>query len=122
MLRRISIEDIPVHSHAKHQGFKLPLPMMVEGPDSMGSFFREETTLSHMSHMGALFALHSPVSLGTRLKLVIRLPNKLGEGKSLKLVVKGNIASVDPEENGNGPRQVSLRLENRYFIEPESPG
>ncbi len=120
MLRTLSREDLPVRHHAEQRGFELRLPMTVEGPDAIGSYFREETVLSRMSHIGALFTLSSQVSLGTRLKLAIDLPPKLSLGQDLKLIVKGTIAYIEPAGREETPRQISLRLENRYSIRPES--
>ncbi|MEN6310533.1 MAG: hypothetical protein ABFD80_03250, partial [Acidobacteriota bacterium] len=91
MLRRISTDTLPSRRHAEQRGFKLSLPLTVEGPDVDGALFREETTLSYMSHVGALFPLRTSVSPGSRLKLAVSLPPKLGDGKNLKLVIKGTI-------------------------------
>jgi hypothetical protein len=120
MLRSFSRENIPIRHHAELKGFKLALPATVEGPDAEGSFFREETVLSQMSHVGAIFTIANPVSLGTRLKLSVSLPPKLSQGKSLKLVVKGTIAAIEPSCGDNNHSQVSLRLENRYIIQNDS--
>jgi hypothetical protein len=116
MPRRISTENVPVRNHAELRGFKLSLPLTVEGPDADGRLFREETTLSYMSHVGALFPLRRPVVPGSRLKLAVALPPKLDEGKNMKLVIKGTIAFIEPGDDG-APAQISLRLESRYFVE-----
>ena len=119
MLRRITWESRPVRPRPAERGFKLSLPMIVEGPDPDGAFFREETHLAFMSHQGALFPLQNPVSLGSRLKLVVVLPPKLGEGRCLKLVVKGTIVDVDAGDGDGHPAQVAIRLESRYIIQAE---
>lgn len=119
MLSRISWESRPVRSRPTGRGFKLSLPMSVEGPDPEGAFFHEETTLAYMSHQGALFPLKNAVSLGSRLKLVVALPPKLGEGRALKLVVKGTIVDVEAGEGDGAPPQVALRLESRYIIQAD---
>jgi hypothetical protein len=120
MLRSLSRESMPIRHHAELKGFKLTLPATVEGPDAEGTFFREETVLSQMSHVGAIFRIVSPVSLGTRLKLSVSLPPKLSQGRNLKLVVKGTIALIEPEEEDGRRSRVSLRLENRYIIQDGS--
>jgi hypothetical protein len=102
------------------RGFKLALPMSVEGPDPGGDPFHEETTLGFMSHQGALFSLRNPVALGSRLKLAIALPPKLGEGRNLTLVVKGTIVDIDPGEGNGAAPQVALRLESRYVIQADA--
>lgn len=117
MLSRFTWESRPVRHRPPERGFKLSLPMTVEGPDPEGAFFHENTTLAYMSHQGALFPLASPVSLGSRLKLVIDLPPKLGEGRNLKLVVKGTITDIDPGGRAGTASQVAIRLETRYVIQ-----
>ena len=117
MLRRISTDNTPVRRHAEQRGFKLSLPLTVEGPDADGALFREETILTYMSHVGALFPLKTPVSPGSRLKLAVALPPKLDEGKNLKLVIKGTIAFTEPGSGDGEPTQVSMRLESRYIVE-----
>jgi len=119
MLRRISTDTLPARRHAEQRGFKLSLPLTVEGPDVDGALFREETTLSYMSHVGALFPLRTSVSPGSRLKLAVSLPPKLGDGKSLKLVIKGTIVFTEPGSQEGSPAQISLRLESRYVVEAE---
>jgi hypothetical protein len=120
MLSRITWESRPARHRPAERGFKLSLPMTVEGPDPEGTFFHEETTLAYMSHQGALFPLQSPVALGSRLKLVIGLPPKLGEGRSLRLVVKGTIVDVDSGDGDGAAPQVALRLESRYLIQADA--
>ena len=120
MLSRISWESRPLRRRPAERGFKLSLPMTVEGPDPDGTFFREETSLSFMSHQGALFPLSNPVALGSRLKLAIALPPKLGEGRNLTLVVKGTIVDIDAAEGDGACPQVAIRLESRYIIQADS--
>jgi hypothetical protein len=121
MLRRISTDNTPVRHHAEQRGFKLSLPLTVEGPDADGTLFREETTLAYMSHVGALFPLKTAVSPGSRLKLAVALPPKLDEGKNLKLIIKGTIVFTEPGSEDGAPAQVSMRLESRYIVETGSP-
>lgn len=82
MLRRISTDNTPVRRHAEQRGFKLSLPLTVEGPDADGALFREETILTYMSHVGALFPLKTPVSPGSRLKLAVALPPNSMRGRT----------------------------------------
>jgi len=122
MLRRMSTDHAPVRRHAEQRGFKLSLPLVVEGPDVDGATFREETTLAYMSHVGALFPLRTPVSAGSRLRLAVALPPKLDEGKNLKLDIKGTIVFTEPGADDGAPTQVSMRLESRYIVESAPPG
>jgi hypothetical protein len=120
MLSRTTWESRPLRHRPAERGFKLSLPMSVEGPDPNGTFFHEETLLTFMSHQGALFPLTSPVALGSRLKLAITLPPKLGEGRSLTLVVKGTIVDVDAGDGDGTSPQVAIRLESRYIIQADA--
>ena len=120
MLSRISWESRPVRHRPAERGFKLALPVTVEGPDPNGTFFHEKTTVSFMSHQGALFPLTTPVTLGSRLKLSIALPPKLGEGRNLTLVVKGTIIDVDAGDGNGSAPQVAIRLESRYIIQADA--
>jgi len=120
MLSRIAWDTRPLRPRPAERGFKLSLPMSVEGPDPEGTFFREDTMLAFMSHQGAVFPLWSPVALGSRVKLAIALPPKLGEGRALTLVVKGTIVDIDPSEGDGAAPQVAIRLESRYVIQAEA--
>jgi hypothetical protein len=121
MLSRTSWESRPVRHRPTGRGFKLSLPMTAEGPDNDGNLFREDTVLAYMSHQGALFPLWAPVALGSRLKLTIALPPKLGEGRGLKLLVKGTIVDIDTAGGGDRTApQVAIRLESRYIIQAEA--
>ncbi len=115
---RNALDNRPVRRSGEERGFKLSLPLTVEGPDIDGTLFKEETVLSYMSHIAAMFPLRSQVSLGSRLKLAVALPPKLAEGKCLWLVIKGTIVLIDDgTRDGDGPPRISLRLENRYSVE-----
>ncbi len=120
MLSRTPWESRPLRPRPAGRGFKLSLPMTVEGPDNDGNLFHEDTCLGYMSHQGALFPLWSPVALGSRLKLTITLPPKLGEGRDLKLVVKGTIVDIDPVSGDRATPQVAIRLESRYIIQADA--
>ena len=120
MLSRNSWESRPFRRRPADRGFKLTLPMTVEGPDPNGTFFHEDTILAYMSHQNALFPLWSPVSLGSRLKLSVALPPKLGAGRNLTLVVKGTIVDIDPGEGNGAAPQVAIRLESRYIIQADA--
>jgi hypothetical protein len=117
MLSRISWETRPLRHRPPERGFKLSLPMRVEGPDPEGAFFHEDTVIGFMSHQGAVFPLWSPVTLGSRLKLSVALPPKLAEGQNLTLVVKGTIVDIDQGEGDGRAPQVAIRLESRYVIQ-----
>ena len=116
-----SLDDIYVNTSKEH-GFTFPLPTMVEGMDIGGTTFREETTLSYISHQRSTFPLKSGVTLGTRLKLIIDLPKKLSEDQSLKLAIKGRVVAIELEERQNVKKKISVKFESRYIITPEAGG
>lgn len=104
---------------ALEQGFKLPLATIVEGQDAQGRRFQEETKLSYISHQGASFLLKSPMTIGTKVKLIIDLPPKLSEDKDLKLAIHGKVVFVEAGDHGEGRQKISVRLESKYIIKPE---
>lgn len=120
MLSRIGWDSRTPRTRPPGRGFKFSLPLSVEGPDPDGAFFHEETTLSYMSHQGALFPLRNDVALGSRLKLTICLPPKLGDGRNLKLVVKGTIVDVTTGDGDGDAPQIAIRLESRYIIQVDT--
>ncbi len=101
------------------QVFNLPLPTLVTGPDTCGKAFQERTVLFYISDSGASFNLKSPVAPGTRLRLAIDLPPALADNSSLKLVINGRVALVEPPEAHSDRQRISLRLDSRYIIQAE---
>ena len=100
-------------------GFSFPLPMVVEGISSSGRPFRENTVLSFISHKGSSFNLQNPVTLGSKLKLIIDLPEKLAEDRNLKLVIRGKAVLIEAVAGKSPHQRISLKLENRYLIKEE---
>ena len=103
----------------REQGFTFPLPTQVEGMNAKGRDFAEETVLTFISHEGSSFRLKNPIQIGSRLKLIIDLPEKLAEDKALKLVIRGRVAKVEALRLGNGGQQVTIRFDSKYIIKPE---
>ncbi len=99
-------------------GFELGLPMRVLGRDASGLDFEERTVLENMSHAAAAFELRNPVTRGSDLKLIVKLPPKLSKTGDLNLVIRGRIISVGPAGTDGRGRRVSLKLESRYVIKP----
>jgi hypothetical protein len=93
--------------------------MTVEGQDARGQTFKEETVLAYMSHKGASFPLSTPVTIDTRLRLVIALPERLAEGQNLRMVIHGRTILVEPPAEPGQPPRVSLQLDSRYIIKPD---
>lgn len=101
------------------RGFNLPLPTRVEGLDTEGNSFRENTSISYISHTGASFWLATPTAMGNELKLIIDLPPKLAEDQDLKLIIKGRVIFVESAPDKNPKQRISLKFENRYIIKSE---
>jgi hypothetical protein len=107
------------HFDSNELGFKLPLPILVEGEDRFGNSFKEKTVLSYISHQGSSFWLANAVSLGHELKLTVNLPPKLAEEKNLKLMIKGTVVFVEASTDQNSRHRVSLKFENKYMIKSD---
>ena len=101
------------------RGFKLALPMKVQGRDPSGREFEEETVLDYMSHSQASFVLKNAVSRESQLRLVVDLPPKLSEDQDLKFIIRGRVAVLERSREGDASRRVSLALESRYVIKPK---
>lgn len=101
----------------KEQGFKLPLPTLVEGTDIRGLHFKENTVLSYISHSGSSFWLHTRVGVGSELKLTSDLPAALSDDRDLKLILKGKVIFVESADIKNSKNRVSIQLANKYIIE-----
>jgi hypothetical protein len=102
------------------RGFSFPLPTQVEGLNAKGLEFSEGTVLTFINHQGSTFSLKSPVAIGTRLKLVIDLPEKLAEDKSLKLAIKGRVVMVEMKRNPAAGQKVTVHFDSRYIIKPDA--
>ncbi|MBM3311547.1 MAG: PilZ domain-containing protein [Candidatus Aminicenantes bacterium] len=118
MSLKIAVDDLSSLG-AGERGFNFPLPTLVEGHNARGLEFREDTVLSYINRQGASFYLKNPVHIGTRLRLVIDLPEKLSQDKTLKLVIRGRVARVESlREAANGQR-VLIHFDSKYIIKPE---
>jgi hypothetical protein len=102
------------------RGFTFPLPTQVEGVNARGQDFSEGTILTYINHQGSSFYLKNPVHIGTRLRLVIDLPEKLSADKNLKLVIKGKVGLIEAlREHGPGQR-VTVHFDSKYIIKPDA--
>ncbi len=103
----------------RERGFTFPLPTVVEGQTLQGKDFQESTVLSFISDQGSTFYLRNTVKIGTRLRLVVDLPEKLASDRDLKLVIKGRVVQLDYLRSGNPGQKVTVRFDSRYIIRPE---
>ncbi len=102
----------------KDLGFNFPLPTVVEGLNAHGNEFAEDTVVSYISHQGSSFYLKNPVSISSRLKLIIDLPEKLAGDKDLKLVIKGKVDKVEFLRERFSEQRVTVRFDSKYIIKP----
>ncbi len=98
--------------------FALPLPVRVEGTLPWGLSLKETATIENISCKGAFFCLDSGVSVGSKLNIVIDIPEEVGGGRKLKLLLGG--ITVRPEESPKrGKRQgVAVRFHQDYQLLP----
>lgn len=118
MAKRIPIDNVQ-EVGSKEQGFSFPLPTQVDGTNAQGKEFSEATVLTFISHQGSSFPLKNPVTIGSRVKLSIDLPEKLSESKNLKLVIKGTVISVKINNERRPSQLVSIGFDSKYIIKPE---
>jgi len=113
-------EAIPYIQANRRREWRLDLPLstMIEGRLPHGEKFAETTTLQNISSTGAYFCLDSGVIVGSRLNLIIDLPEKLTGGKKVKLNLGGITVRLE-EPDKKGKRQgVAIRFSKDFkFIE-----
>ncbi len=97
---------------------ELPLATMIEGKLPDGKKFEEPTTIENISATGAYFCLDSGVVVGSKLNLMIDLPQQLTGGKNIKLKLGGITVRLE-EPDKKGKRQgVAIRFNKDFkFIE-----
>jgi len=113
-------EAIPSLQANRRREWRLDLPLstMIEGRLPHGEKFTETTTLQNISATGAYFCLDSGVVVGSRLNLMIDLPEKLTGGKKVRLNLGGITVRLE-EPDKKGKRQgVAIRFSKDFkFIE-----
>jgi len=119
MMKRIPVEG-PSPLGAAERGFTFPLPTQVDGVNARGQDFSEGTILTYINHQGSSFYLKNPIHVGTRLRLVIDLPEKLSEDRNLKLVIKGKVALVEAYREHAVGQRVTVHFDSKYIIKPDA--
>jgi len=94
--------------------FELPLSVLVEGKISRGKKFKEETILQNISSGGAYFCLDSGVTVGSKLNLVIEVPDKLTEGKKVKLSLGGLTVRLEKPTQKGKKQGIALRFSKKF--------
>lgn len=97
---------------------ELPLTTIIEGRLPDGKKFSEATTLQNISSTGAYFCLDSGVIVGSRLNLMIELPEKLTGGKKVKLNLGGITVRLEQPDQKGKRQGVAIRFSKDFkFVE-----
>jgi len=97
---------------------ELPLTTMIEGRLPHGEKFTEATTLQNISATGAYFCLDSGVIVGSRLNLMISLPEKLTGGRKVKLNLGGITVRLEQPDQKGKRQGVAIRFSKDFkFVE-----
>jgi c-di-GMP-binding flagellar brake protein YcgR len=98
--------------------FDLPLPTVIEGKSPAGQKFHEETKLKNISSGGAYFSLDSGVAVGSKLNLMIELPDKLTDGKKMRLMIGGITVRLEKPNLKSRKQGVAVRFSNDFHVLP----
>jgi len=104
----------------KEWRFDLPLAAMVEGKAWEGKTFKEETILKNISSGGAYFCLDSGVTVGSKLNLVIDIPEELSPDKKVRLQLGGLTVRLEKPDKKGKKQGVAIRFNKKFkFIAEE---
>jgi c-di-GMP-binding flagellar brake protein YcgR len=93
---------------------QLPLPAMIRGRLARGGNFRETTTLQNISATGAYFCLDSGISVGSKLNLMISLPDQLTGGKKITLNIGGITVRLEEPDRRGKKQGVAIRFDKDF--------
>ncbi|MEN6560431.1 MAG: PilZ domain-containing protein [Acidobacteriota bacterium] len=100
--------------------FDFPLDTLIEGSLADGARFKEETHLENISSGGAYFTLDSGVVVGSKLNLFIDLPDKLADGKKLRMRIGGITVRLEKPDKKTKRQGVAVRFSDDMFkVVPE---
>ncbi len=95
--------------------FDFPLDTLIEGSLADGAKFKEATLLENISSGGAYFTLDSGVVVGSKLNLFIELPEKLADGKRLKMRIGGITVRLEKPDKKSKRQGVAVRFSDDMF-------
>jgi c-di-GMP-binding flagellar brake protein YcgR len=98
--------------------FDLPLKTVIEGKLPEGDKFHEETELQNISSGGAYFCLDSGVVVGSKLNLMIELPDKLTDGKKMRLWIGGITVRLERPNVKSRKQGVAVRFSDDFKVLP----
>jgi c-di-GMP-binding flagellar brake protein YcgR len=107
-------EDIEINRRREWR-FEFPLDTLIEGSLADGARFKEETLLENISSGGAYFTLDSGVVVGSKLNLYIELPEKLADGKKLKMRIGGITVRLEKPDKKSKRQGVAVRFSDDMF-------
>jgi c-di-GMP-binding flagellar brake protein YcgR len=107
-------EDLEINRRREWR-FDFPLEAFVEGSLADGNKFKEETRLENISSGGAYFTLDSGVVVGSKLNLYLELPEKLADGKRLKLRIGGITVRLEKPDKKAKHQGVAVRFSDDLF-------
>ncbi len=97
--------------------FDLPLYAKIEGKLPGGKKFNEKTLVENISSTGVYFCLDSGVVIGSKLNLVIDMPEELGgKREKLKLCIGGLTVRLEELDKKEKKQGVALRFEKNFKI------
>ena len=97
----------------------LPLNALIEGKLPGGPKFSEVTKLENISSTGAYFCLDSGVIVGSKLNLMIDLPDNLTEGAKKKMRLGGITVRLEKSDKKSKTQGVAVRFTREFSIVPE---
>jgi c-di-GMP-binding flagellar brake protein YcgR len=98
--------------------FDLPLKTAIQGKLPAGNKFCEETKVENISSGGAYFCLDSGVVVGSKLNLMIELPDKLTDGKKMKLWIGGITVRLEKPGTKSRKQGVAVRFSDDFKVLP----
>ena len=107
-------EDLEINRRREWR-FDFPLDALIEGRLADGAKFKETTSLENISSGGAYFTLDSGVVVGSKLNLYIELPEKLADGKKLRLRVGGITVRLEKPDKKTKRQGVAVRFSDDMF-------
>jgi c-di-GMP-binding flagellar brake protein YcgR len=111
---RVLPEDLEINRRREWR-FDFPLETLIEGSLADGAKFKEATKLENISSGGAYFTLDSGVVVGSKLSLYIELPDKLADGKKLRMRVGGITVRLEKPDKKAKRQGVAVRFSDDMF-------
>jgi c-di-GMP-binding flagellar brake protein YcgR len=107
-------EDLEINRRREWR-FDFPLDTLIEGCQADGAKFKEETHLENISSGGAYFTLDSGVVVGSKLNLFLELPEKLADGKKMRMRIGGITVRLEKPDKKTKRQGVAVRFSDDMF-------